>query len=640
MPELYYKEALKQGKKEYRACISKGEYPYLPVLDEILADRLPGGERDLGITQIPTEFIAGTKTSGRASVFARNFMPLAKENSEFADKWQRLCSSHLEEGIREPIKAYEYLNRYYVEEGNKRVSVLKFFDSVSISAHVIRIPPSQNDSAELAMYQELTDFYRLSGVNFIEFSKPGSCQRLQKLLGRSAGIDWTPEETSAFTAAYYAFKAAYESMGGSLLRITVGDAMLAYLEIYGVASLRQTSGAEIQKNISRVWEEISLRQQDDPIHVKLNPDEKKQSLISKVLSSGEAKTIRAAFIHDGSPAASGWTRGHEQGREYVQRTMGDIVSTKAYLYAMDHDPRAVMEQAISDGYTVLFATSPRLLPEALKIAVAHPEVTVFNCSLNTSHRYIRTYYARMYEAKFVIGAIAGAMAGNDPIGYLCDYPIYGQIAGINAFALGAQMVNPKARVLLEWSSVGGSDAALSRLTNQGVRLISSQDLVRMGDEWRSMGLSLFSAGKPVNLATPLWQWGTYYEKLLNLIRSHSEESTYRQSEKALNYYWGMSAGVIDLVCSEKLPPSTRKMADLLKESIREGLCNPFKGPLYTQTGKVLDSDWSLSPEQIIAMDFLADNVVGEIPNYDAISSIAKETVAQMGVDAVKKDIRG
>ena len=263
MPELYYKEALKQGKKEYRACISKGEYPYLPVLDEILAERLPGGERDLGIKQIPTEFIAGTKTSGRASVFARNFMPLAKENSEFADKWQRLCSSHLEEGIREPIKAYEYLNRYYVEEGNKRVSVLKFFDSVSISAHVIRIPPSQNDSAELAMYQELTDFYRLSGVNFIEFSKPGSCQRLQKLLGRSAGIDWTPEETSAFTAAYYAFKAAYESMGGSLLRITVGDAMLAYLEIYGVDSLRQTSGTEIQKSISRVWEEITLRQQDE-----------------------------------------------------------------------------------------------------------------------------------------------------------------------------------------------------------------------------------------------------------------------------------------------------------------------------------------------------------------------------------------
>ena len=69
-----------------------------------------------------------------------------------------------------------------------------------------------------------------------------------------------------------------------------------------------------------------------------------------------------------------------------------------------------MEQAIRDGHTTLFATSPRLFPDALKIAVQYPSVTVYGCALNQSHRYIRTYYARMYEVKFILGAIAGAMA--------------------------------------------------------------------------------------------------------------------------------------------------------------------------------------------------------------------------------------
>lgn len=83
---------------------------------------------------------------------------------------------------------------------------------------------------------------------------------------------------------------------------------------------------------------------------------------------------------------------------------------------------------------------------SLKIAVEHPEVTILNCSLNAPHKYIRTYYARMYEAKFVSGMIAGAMAENDKIAYVADYPIYGMIANINAVALGAACVNPRAKV--------------------------------------------------------------------------------------------------------------------------------------------------------------------------------------------------
>ena len=124
MPEQYYKEAQKLAMKEYRSCVSKGLSPILPVLDDFIpAEKLATGIR-LGVIQIPAEFIVGTKTRARTNSFARNFMPLLPEHSEFAVKWQALCSSHLSEGIRDPIKVYEYMNRYYVEEGNKRVSVL------------------------------------------------------------------------------------------------------------------------------------------------------------------------------------------------------------------------------------------------------------------------------------------------------------------------------------------------------------------------------------------------------------------------------------------------------------------------------------------------------------------------------------
>ena len=84
-------------------------------------------------------------------------------------------------------------------------------------------------------------------------------------------------------------------------------------------------------------------------------------------------------------------------------------------------------------------------------ASMHPVVAVRDA--NNFPQYVLDLkyhlYARAYEAKFVTGAVAGAMAKDGRIGYICDYPIYGMIAGINAFALGAQMVNPDAKVYLE-----------------------------------------------------------------------------------------------------------------------------------------------------------------------------------------------
>ena len=640
MPVLYYSEALRQGLKQKRAAAAAGLPGTLPALDELLAGRETRGETDAGLMQIPMELIGGAVSPSRAILFSPDYMPLAPEDSEFAAKWSRLCQAHLDEGIREPVKAYEYLNRYYIAEGSKRVSVLRFFDAVSVYAQVTSIIPAPDGSPELALYGELCAFRRLSRIVQVEVSRPGGYRKLQQLLGKAPDEPWNDAERSAFLAAFSTFRQAYESAGGKRMHATAGDALLAYLDVYGREALRGRGAQEIRKDLVKMWEDISLQEAETPIDVRLTPsEEKKPGLLTKVLSAAESRRHTVAFVHDASPETSSWTRGHERGRQFVQRQLEDRIVTAAYFDALAGDPLSVIERAIAEGSETVFTTSPRLLPAALRAAVEHPEVTVFNCSLNQSHRYIRTYYARMYEAKFVIGAIAGALAGSDDVGYLCDYPIFGQIAGINAFALGVQMVNPRARVLLEWTSVGGggADAAIERLTRRGVRLISSQDLLRRGDASHIPGLNLVTESASVNLATPLWQWGSYYEEILRRVLTRAADAEYRESGRALNYYWGMSAGVVGLQCSDKVPPATRRLAALLGESIRSGACNPFLGPLYTQSGKVLENDALLTPEQIINMDYLMENVVGAIPRYEDLSELGKATVDMVGVAPATKD---
>ena len=117
-----YQKAYKLGKKDYQARMMRGELPTLQVLDDILPPKGSYSEVPLGLVQIPIDQIVGTKSDGRSNAFAGNFMPILRENTEFAYKWATLSQSHIDKGIREPIKAYEYMNKFYVQEGNKRLT--------------------------------------------------------------------------------------------------------------------------------------------------------------------------------------------------------------------------------------------------------------------------------------------------------------------------------------------------------------------------------------------------------------------------------------------------------------------------------------------------------------------------------------
>ena len=139
-----YKQARALGRK-YVADHNKDAFGgMLPVLDNLMKGVDVSGELRLGEREIPLNLVVGTRTSNRSNAFAGNFMPLLAENTEFGVKWCNLYNSHIEEGIRGPIRVYEYLNRYYVQEGNKRVSVLRYCQAVTVYAKVTRLIPKRN----------------------------------------------------------------------------------------------------------------------------------------------------------------------------------------------------------------------------------------------------------------------------------------------------------------------------------------------------------------------------------------------------------------------------------------------------------------------------------------------------------------
>lgn len=102
--------------------------------------------------------------------------------------------------------------------------------------------------------------------------------------------------------------------------------------------------------------------------------------------------------------------------------------------------------------------------------------------------------------------------------------------------------------------------------------------------------------------------------------------------KAINYWWGISEGVIEVICSQYLPIGTKRLVELLRATISSGEFNPFSGILYSQTGMVQsDPDAGLQPEEIMTMDWLAENVIGSIPKQEELKEQAAPVVKQQGV---------
>jgi basic membrane lipoprotein Med (substrate-binding protein (PBP1-ABC) superfamily) len=339
-----------------------------------------------------------------------------------------------------------------------------------------------------------------------------------------------------------------------------------------------------------------------------------------------------AFIHHLSLERSGWAKSHDEGRQYLEQVMGDQLTVKSYFGADTLElTEQALETAVEEGAQVIFTTSPQQGRATLKAAVKYPKLRFLNCAVNVPYSSIRSYYCRMYEGKFITGAIAGAIAANDEIGYIASYPIYGEIASVNAFALGAQLTNPRAKIHLRWSCQEGSPVA--DFIKMGIRVISNREIPSQDRNYLNFcNYGTYQVGEDAvltPLGSPHWNWGKLYEHILRSIISGSWET---DSPQAVNYWWGMDNGAVDIQLSDKLPEGVKTMAQILIQQLQSGELDPFARQITTQAGTIVnDGTQTLTADEILRMDYLCHNVEGSIPGFGELMPMAKPMVRELGI---------
>lgn len=633
-----YKNALKSGQRAYRACVARGQSPYLAVLDDILVNVNIVAQEPLGLVEIPAESIVGTKTSGRHTAFAPNFMPLLEPDTEFAGKWSNLCDAHLEEGIHTPIIAYEFLNKFYVQEGNKRVSVLKYFDAVRIAGTVTRLVPERNDSLENRIYYEFLDFYKLSKVNDVHFSRLGGYAKLQTLVCKASGESWTDDDRLSFSAFYTMFRQQFLALGGDGLNLTAGDAMLVYLSVYRYADACESTPSQMKQNLEKLWDEVKVLTEPQAVALSLEPKQGPgEPLLAKLNIFTKPSELKVVFLHEHNAENSAWVRAHDKGIKALQQAFPDrVFITRKENIEPEVDAEQVLEDVAHDNADVVFTSSARMHTACLKVAAQHPKTRILNCSLNAPHPLVRTYYPRMYEVTYLLGMLAGVMARTDRVGYVAANPVYGIPAAVNAYAQGLKTVRPDAKVVLRWACLPDPAHPLDFSDRPDVEIFYARDNREPEGTHRDYGLCRRQPdGTLQPLGLPVWRWDTFYIEIVRSIFDGAWDND-AAGARAVNYWWGMRSGAEEIDYSKDLPAGTLQLLDLMEKMLHEDDLRIFPEDLYAQ-GHVLHSPEAVvySPKELMEMDWLDECVEGALPHYDELDVKTHVLMAINGLNTLK-----
>lgn len=616
-----YKAARKKAEKEVRDAIREGRSPYLPVLDELEEVKNSNTTRSIGLLDLPIDRIKGNKEHGRNSAFAANFMPLLDDNTEFAVKWSDLYDSYKQSGIRDAIKVYEYMHQFYVQEGNKRVSVSKFGGTDFMLADVTRVIPAKSDDPEVVAYYEYMDFFKVTHNHFIMFREPGEYGKLAELVGQDLKNVWPEDLCKDLKSAYFRFSRMLKKEYRIVDPYKVSDDFLVYLSIFPLATFSQDSDDQILKNVRLARHELLSTGTIDSIEFLDQADVENQSgsiitnLFAKPRKYTEADPLKVGFIYDVGVDDSRWIDSHEAGRLYIDVMTGKNVSSSVY-YTKDDGIGGALDKCVADGCELVFSVCPEYYNEILKAAVKHPEVKFASCSAGKSSPSVRCYQGKIYEPSFLIGILAAQTMlleyGNDgkhTIGYLARGTEQMNRINLNAFAIGVSIVDPGCRISLK---VAGRDEDYRRKwEEEGVQIYSDMEYSPTSNTGLRPGVYKIREGSDIYVGASYFNWGKYYLQIVSTVLNGMwNVNELIEKHIAANYWFGLATGVVDIRVPE-IGKQTQKLLDFFKDAVISGK-DPFSGELTDNEGNDRTIGSTINPGDILTIDWLYENIEGEL----------------------------
>ncbi|MEM7041902.1 MAG: BMP family ABC transporter substrate-binding protein [Pseudomonadota bacterium] len=337
--------------------------------------------------------------------------------------------------------------------------------------------------------------------------------------------------------------------------------------------------------------------------------------------------VKAGFIYPGPVGDAGWAYAHDNGR----RAMEDLpfVTKTSFIESVPEDPDlvvAALEDLVAEGNNLIFAASYGYMDPMIEVAKRHPDVVFMHNSGFKTEANAGTYFGRIYQARYLAGIVAGASTEANVIGYVAAFPIPEVIRGINAFALGAQSVNPEVRINVDWTETWYGPSiereTADALLDQGADVITihqdSPAAIQAAAQRGKLAIGYQSdmqAFAPdAVLTSVIWNWSGLYKE----VASDMAEGNWRPDQ-----IWdGLEQGVVDLApLSDKVPGDIQSLVEQRRNAIVDRTLRIFEGPIRDANGDIrVPSGQVLSDADLLTMDYYVLGVEGGIaPTLSTVS---------------------
>src|SRR3954447_26611399 len=309
-------------------------------------------------------------------------------------------------------------------------------------------------------------------------------------------------------------------------------------------------------------------------------------------SGSAAKTApyKVAWIYVGPHNDHGWSQAHDEGRAYVEKTLGGKVQT-TYKEFIANGPQLQQTVAslVQQGYKMIFGTSFGFFDK--KLAAKYPDVLFEQATGTDQAKNLAEYFGAGEDTIYLSGMAAGAATKTGTIGYVAPFPIPEVIRHSNAFTLGAQLTHPGATVRLVWTlnwfDPAKEKKAAESLVSAGADVLGQNvDSPATGQLAESKGVPWVGYDSNAQKFAPtswltaaLYDWGVYYVKRVKQAMAGTWKSGF--------YYGGLNDGFTMLApFGPKVSAATKAKIAAKAKAIRTGKFNVFTGPLYDQSGKL------------------------------------------------------
>jgi basic membrane protein A and related proteins len=358
------------------------------------------------------------------------------------------------------------------------------------------------------------------------------------------------------------------------------------------------------------------------------------------------KPLKAGFIYIGPVGDYGWSRAHDEGRQYVDNKF-EWLDTIYVESVPEGDCLRIIDRFVQqEDCDVVLTTSFGYMDATIKAGEKYPDTLFMHCSGVKQLKNVGTYFADFYQLYYLNGLMAGALTKTDKIGYVAAFPTPELIRHINGFALGIKEVNPNAEVHVKWIYAWygpdkAKEAAEALIAEGCDALAFTEDtpaVIEVGQEHSENGDQVYtfshyspmqSYGEETVVSGQLADWGVMYEKIFTDIYSSTwtnDDMWWLIAEKAVRL--GAKPGepvnrqfIDDLQAipapGEGISVYDLVMAryDMMKQTPVE--FDPFTGPVYDNKGNLqIPEGETATKEDLLTMMYYVDNVVGTIPESD------------------------